>query len=78
MGGDDRINYILLKKTLSCASGAATAAEITVGVNTLTMDGSNDCYHAGNFCRVQTANIDAYMLVTSDGTLHDNVGVGGT
>ena len=71
-GYDDRINSTA-KKNLSCASGA-TAAEITVGVNTLTMDGSNDCYHLVTF-QGTSANIDAYML-ESDGTLLS--GVGGT
>ena len=63
----------LAKKNLSCASGA-TAAEITVGVNTLTMDGANDCNHLLTF-QGTTANIAAYML-ESNGTLVD--GVGGT
>ena len=63
----------LAKKNLSCASGA-TAAEITVGVNTLTMDGSNDCNHLLTF-QGTTANVDTYML-ESDGTLV--TGVGGT
>lgn len=63
----------LAKKNLSCASGA-TAAEITVGVNTLTMDGSNDCNHLLTF-QGTTANVAAYML-ESDGTLV--TGVGGT
>jgi len=63
----------LAKKNLSCAAGA-TAAEITVGVNTLTMDGSNDCNHLLTF-QGTTANVAAYML-ESDGTLV--TGVGGT
>ncbi len=63
----------LAKKNLSCAAGA-TAAEITVGVNTLTMDGSNDCNHLLTF-QGTTADVDAYML-ESDGTLV--TGVGGT
>ena len=71
-GYDDRINSTA-KKNLSCASGA-TAAEITVGVNTLTMDGNNDCNHLLTF-QGTTANVDAYML-ESDGTLVN--GVGGT
>jgi len=61
------------KKNLSCASGA-TAAEITVGVNTLTMDGNNDCNHLLTF-QGTTANVATYML-ESDGTLV--TGVGGT
>ena len=64
-GYDDRINSTA-KKNLSCASGA-TAAEITVGVNTLTMDGNNDCNHLLTF-QGTTANVATYML-ESDGTL---------
>ena len=71
-GYDDRINSTA-KKNLSCASGA-TAAEITVGVNTLTMDSANDCNHLLTF-QGTTANVAAYML-ESNGTLLD--GVGGT
>ena len=66
-GYDDRINSTA-KKNLSCASGA-TAAEITVGVNTLTMDGNNDCNHLLTF-QGTTANVAAYML-ESNGTLVD-------
>ena len=71
-GYDDRITTTA-KKNLSCASGA-TAAEITVGVNTLTMDSANDCNHLLTF-QGTTANVAAYML-ESNGTLLD--GVGGT
>jgi hypothetical protein len=69
-GYEDRINTTA-KKNLSCASGA-TAAEITVGVNTLTMDGNNDCNHLLTF-QGTSANIAAYML-ESNGTLVDGVG----
>jgi hypothetical protein len=72
-GYDDRINSTA-KKNLSCASGA-TAAEITVGVNTLTMDGANDCNHLLTF-QGTTANVAAYML-ESNGTLVDTVGNSG-
>ena len=61
------------KGNVSCASGA-TAAEITVGVNTLTMDSDNDCNHLLTF-QGTTANVATYML-ESDGTLV--TGVGGT
>jgi hypothetical protein len=64
----------LAKKNLSCASGA-TAAEITVGVNTLTMDSANDCNHLLTF-QGTTANVAAYML-ESNGTLVDTVGNSG-
>jgi len=56
---------------MSCASGA-TAAEITVGVNTLTMDSDDDCNHLMTF-QGTTANVNAYML-ESNGTLLDGVG----
>jgi hypothetical protein len=69
-GYDDRINTTA-KKNLSCASGA-TAAEIAVGVNTLTMDDDNDCNHLLTF-QGTSANIAAYML-ESNGTLVDGVG----
>ena len=61
------------KGNVSCASGA-TAAEITIGVNTLTMDSDNDCNHLLTF-QGTTANVATYML-ESDGTLVN--GVGGT
>ena len=59
------------KGNMSCASGA-TAAEITIGVNTLTMDGNNDCNHLLTF-KGTSANVNAYML-ESNGTLLDGVG----
>ena len=59
------------KGNVSCASGA-TAAEITVGVNTLTMDSDDDCNHLMTF-QGTTANVNAYML-ESNGTLLDGVG----
>jgi hypothetical protein len=62
------------EKNVSCASGA-TAAEITVGVNTLTMDIANDCNHLLTF-QGTTANVAAYML-ESNGTLVDTVGNSG-
>ena len=71
-GYENRINTFA-KGNVSCASDA-TAAEITVGVNTLTMDGANDCNHLLTF-QGTTANVAAYML-ESNGTLVD--GVGGT
>jgi len=59
------------KKNLSCESGA-TAAEIAVGVNTLTMDSDNDCNHLLTF-QGTSANVAAYLL-ESNGTLVDGVG----
>ena len=61
------------KGNVSCASGA-TAAEITIGVNTLTNDSDNDCNHLLTF-QGTTANVATYLL-ESDGTLVN--GVGGT
>ncbi len=58
------------KKNVSCESGA-TAAEIAVGVNTLTMDSDNDCNHLLTF-QGTSANVAAYLL-ESDGTLVDGV-----
>ena len=56
---------------MSCATGAA-AAEITIGVNTLTTDSDDDCSHLLTF-QGTSANIDAYLL-ESDGTLLNGVG----
>jgi hypothetical protein len=56
---------------VSCASGA-TAAEITIGVNTLRTDSAGDCNHLLTF-QGTTANVAAYML-ESNGTLVDGVG----
>ena len=55
---------------VDCTDGA-TAAEIIIGVNTMTMDNSNNCYHLKKFV-TSGPLIDAYLL-QSDGTLHDNV-----
>ncbi|MDC1279247.1 hypothetical protein N8Y94_02815 [Candidatus Pelagibacter ubique] len=71
-GYEENLNT-LAKKNLSCESGA-TAAEIAVGVNTLTMDSDNDCNHLLTF-QGTSANVAAYLL-ESNGTLVD--GVGGT
>ena len=71
-GYHDNINTFD-KGNMSCASGAA-AVEITIGVNTLTMDGSNDCNHLLTF-KGTSADVNAYLL-ESNGTLLD--GVGGT
>ncbi|MDB9935287.1 hypothetical protein OAD05_00040 [Candidatus Pelagibacter sp.] len=60
------------EKNVSCAPGA-TAAEITIGVNTLTTDIAGDCNHLLTF-QGTTANVAAYML-ESDGTLVDGVGL---
>ena len=71
-GYEENLNT-LAKKNLSCESGA-TAAEIAVGVNTLTMDSDDDCNHLLTF-QGTSANVAAYLL-ESNGTLVD--GVGGT
>jgi len=68
-GFHDDINTFA-KANMSCASGA-TAAEITIGVNTLTADGAGDCNHLLTF-QGTTANVSAYML-ESNGTLVEGV-----
>ena len=69
-GFHDGINTFA-KANMSCASGA-TAAEITIGVNTLTADGAGDCNHLLTF-QGTSVNVAAYLL-ESNGTLHDGVG----
>ena len=59
------------KGNVSCIDGAI-AEEISVGINTLTMDEDNDCYHLINF--TGTNEIVAAYLLESDGTLNDGVG----
>ena len=54
---------------VDCTDGA-TAAEIIIGVNTMTMD-SGDCFHLKQFV-TSGPLIDAY-LIQSDGKLHPNV-----
>ena len=70
-GYHDNINTFA-KANMSCASGA-TAAEITIGVNTLTADGAGDCNHLLTF-QGTSVNVAAYLL-ESNGTLHDGVGL---
>ena len=69
-GFENRINTAA-KSNVNCTSGA-TAEEITIGVNTLTTDNDDDCYHAITF-QGTSVNIDAYLL-ESDETLIDGVG----
>ena len=69
-GYHDNMNTFA-KANMSCASGAA-AAEITIGVNTLTLDSNKDCSHLLTF-QGTSANLDAYLL-ESDGTLLNGVG----
>ena len=69
-GFENRIDTAA-KSNVDCTSGA-TAAETTIGVNTLTMDNDNDCYHAITYQGTHV-NVDAY-LVESDLTLLDGVG----
>ena len=69
-GFETRINSAA-KSNADCSAGAA-AAETTIGVNTLTMDSDNDCYHAITF-QGSSVNVDAY-LVESDLTLLNGVG----
>ena len=69
-GFENRIDNAT-KSNVNCTAGA-TAAETTIGVNTLTMDSDDDCYHAVTFQGTHV-NIDAYLL-ESDLTLVDGVG----
>ena len=69
-GFENRISNAA-KSNVNCTAGA-TAAETTIGVNTLTMDSDDDCYHAVTF-QGTSVNVDAY-LVESDLTLLDGVG----
>ena len=69
-GFENRINTAA-KSNVDCTA-SATAAETTIGVNTLTMDSNDDCYHAVTF-QGTSVNVDAY-LVESDLTLLDGVG----
>ena len=69
-GFENRIDNAA-KSNVDCTSGA-TAAETTIGVNTLTNDSDNDCYHAMTFQGTHV-NVDTYLL-ESDLTLVDGVG----
>jgi len=69
-GFENRINTAA-KSNVDCTA-SATAAETTIGVNTLTMDSDDDCYHAVTF-QGTSVNVDTY-LVESDLTLLDGVG----
>ena len=69
-GFENRINTAA-KSNVDCTAGA-TAAETTIGVNTLTTDSDNDCYHAMTFQGTHV-NVDTYLL-ESDLTLVDGVG----
>ena len=69
-GFENRINTAA-KSNVDCTA-SATAAEITIGVNVLTMDSDDDCYHAVTF-QGTSVNVDAYLL-ESDLTLLDGVG----
>lgn len=70
-GFENRINTAA-KSNVDCTA-SATAAETTIGVNTLTMDASDNCYHAVTF-QGTSVNVDAYLL-ESDMTLLNGVGV---
>ena len=69
-GFENRINTAA-KSNVDCTAGA-TAAETTIGVNTLTTDSDDDCYHAMTFQGTHV-NVDTYLL-ESDLTLVDGVG----
>ena len=65
-------NLTPAQANVSCDNGAV-ASEITVGINTLTMDGNDDCNHLLNFSG--TNGIVAAYLLESDDTLVTGVGV---
>ena len=69
-GFENRINTAA-KSNVDCTAGA-TAAETAIGVNTLTTDSDDDCYHAMTFQGTHV-NVDTYLL-ESDLTLVDGVG----
>ena len=70
-GMENRISNAA-KSNVNCTAGA-TAAETTVGVNTLTTEAvTDDCYHAITF-QGTSVNVDTYLL-ESDLTLLDGVG----
>ena len=58
------------KGNVNCQAGA-TAEEIEVGINTMTMDGSNNCYHRLNIT-TSFGTVNAYLL-ESDFTTQSNV-----
>jgi hypothetical protein len=68
-GYSDNLNAA--QSNVSCDNGAV-ASEITVGINTLTMDGNDDCNHLLNFSG--TNGIVAAYLLESDDTLVTGVG----
>ena len=64
-------NASAAQANVSCTAGAV-ASEITVGINTLTMDGNDDCNHLLNFPGTN-GTVAAYLL-ESDDTLVTGVG----
>ena len=68
-GYSDNLNAA--QSNVSCDNGAV-ASEITVGINTLTMDGNDDCNHLLNFPGTN-GTVAAYLL-ESDDTLVTGVG----
>ena len=65
----NRLNN-MAKRNIVCDDNQV-ASETTVGVNTLTTDSNNNCYHLLTF-QATNNNIDGYLL-ESDGTLQDDV-----
>jgi hypothetical protein len=59
------------QSNVSCTAGAV-ASEISIGINTMTMDGNNDCTHLLNFNG--TNGIVAGYALEADDTLVDGVG----
>ena len=58
------------KGNVNCQAGA-TAEEIEMGINTMTMDGSNNCFHRLNIA-TSFGTVNAYLL-ESDFTTQSNV-----
>ena len=68
-GYSDNINAA--QSNVSCTANAV-ASEISIGINTMTMDGNNDCNHLLNFNG--TNGIIAGYALEADDTLVDGVG----
>ena len=68
-GYSDNINAA--QSNVSCTANAV-ASEISIGINTMTMDGNNDCNHLLNFNG--TNGIVAGYALEADDTLVDGVG----
>ena len=65
-------NQSAAQSNVNCDAGAV-ASEISIGINTMTMDGNNDCNHLLNFNG--TNGVVAGYALEADDTLVDGVGV---